>query len=187
MTRPIYVVSGLPRSGTSMIMQILEAGGMPIATDKKRKPDYDNPRGYLEIESIIDKLKATPDFILDFEDKAVKVIAYGLQYLPSGDYRVIYVERNIEEILDSQERMIGAKDEKREETREVFIKLNEKTKTDIEKRADMDVLFVNYNEILSNPKKSLKEIHRFLKDKKLDLEKMMEVIDKRLYRQRRAE
>ena len=126
MSEPVYIVSGLPRSGTSMIMQALEAGGFPVATDGKRQPDESNPKGYLEIDSIINKLKDNPDFIFNFEDKVVKVIAYGIQYLPSGSYRVIYVERDIDEVLDSMEKMIGAKDEGRSGTREAFIRLNDK-------------------------------------------------------------
>lgn len=182
---PIYIVSGLPRSGTSLIMQILEAGGMPIATDKKREPDENNPKGYLEIESIINKLKDNPDFVFNFKRKVLKVIAYGLQFLPHGYYYVIYVERNIEEILDSMEKMMGSKDEEREDTKQAFIKLNNKTKAEITEREDIKVLFVNYNEILSSPKEHLNEIFRFLQDKNLDLEKMMKVVDNRLYRQRR--
>jgi len=185
MKKPVYIVSGLPRSGTSMIMQVLEAGGFAIATDGKREPDESNPKGYLEIDSIINKLKDNPDFIFNFEDNVVKVIAYGFQYLPSGNYKVIYVERDIDEVLDSMEKMMSAKDESRSGTRKAFIKLNDKTKTDINRREDMDVLFVNYNAILSSPKEHLEEIHRFLKNKNQDLEKMVEVVDEKLYRQKR--
>jgi len=83
------------------------------------------------------------------------------------------------------EKMMGAKDEAREDTKKAFIKLNDKTKAEIIKREDIKVLFVNYNKILSSPKEHLNEIFRFLKDKNLDLEKMMKVVDNRLYRQRR--
>lgn len=184
--KPIYIVSGLPRSGTSLLMQALQAGGLPVATDGKRKPDEDNPKGYVEIESVIDKLRDNPEFVFNFEDQVVKVIAYGLQYLPHRNYKVVYVERNIEEVLDSMEKMMGAKDEERESTKEAFIKLDEKTKVSISNREDMDVLFVNYNEILSNPEEQMRKVHGFFKDKDLDLEKMVESVDSALYRQRRA-
>jgi len=183
--KTIYIVSGLPRSGTSMLMQILDAGGMPVASDGRRKPDRSNPKGYLEVESIIDKLKDNPNYVFNFEGRVLKVIAYGLQYLPPGSYKLIYVERNIDEILDSMEEMIRAKDEERDETKKAFIKLDNKTKADIRERKDMQVLFVNYNEILSSPKKHLEEIHGFLGERNLDLEKMIEVVDEKLYRQRR--
>ncbi len=167
-------------------MQILEAGGMPIATDKKREPDESNPKGYLEIESVINKLKDNLDFVFNFKGKVLKVIAYGLQFLPHDNYHIIYVERNIDEVLDSMERMMGAKDENRDDTKKAFIKLNDKTKAEITEREDMKVLFVNYNEILSGPAEHLNEIHRFLQDKNLDLERMTKVVDDRLYRQRRT-
>jgi hypothetical protein len=78
-----------------MLMQILDAGGLPVASDAKRNPDRSNPKGYLEVESIIDKLKDNPDYVFNFEDKVLKVIAYGLQYLPPGNYKLIYVDRQI--------------------------------------------------------------------------------------------
>lgn len=183
--KPIIIVSGLPRSGTSMIMQVLEAGGLPVAADGKRKPDESNPKGYLEVESIIDKIKAEPRRIFDFEGKVLKVIAYGLQFLLPGDYSIIYVERNIEEILDSMEKMMGAKDEEREKTKKAFIKLNEKTKEEITKRKDMRILFIDYNQVLSNPRENLEKIHSFLQDENLDLERMIAAVDKNLWRQRR--
>lgn len=183
--KPIYIVSGLPRSGTSLIMQILKAGGLPVATDEKREPDESNPKGYMEIKSIIDKLRDNPDFVFNFEEKVLKVVAYGLQYLPVGNYKVIYIERNIEEILDSMEKMMGAKDEEREGTKAAFIKLNEKTKAYIKKREDMQILFLNYNEILHSPKKPIEDIHHFFGEKSLDLTEMKGVVDQNLYRQRR--
>ncbi len=156
-----------------------------MASDGKRKPDRSNPKGYLEVERIIDKLKDNPNYVFNFEDRVLKVIAYGLQYLPRGSYKLIYVERNIEEILDSMEEMMRAKDEERDETKKAFIKLDNKTKADIEEREDMQVLFVNYNEILSSPKKHLEKIHGFLKERNLDLDKMIKAVDEKLYRQRR--
>jgi hypothetical protein len=183
--KPIIIVSGLPRSGTSMIMQVLEAGGLAVAADGKREPDESNPKGYFEVESIIDKIKAEPRRIFDFEGKVLKVIAYGLQFLLPGDYSIIYVERNIEEVLDSMEKMMGAKDEEREKTKKAFIKLNEKTKEEITKRKDMRILFIDYNQVLSNPRENLEKIHRFLQDENLDLERMIAAVDKSLWRQRR--
>lgn len=184
--KPIYIVSGLPRSGTSLLMQSLKEGGLPVAADGIRKPDESNPKGYLEVESIIDKLRDNPEFVFNFEDQVLKVVAYGLQYLPSGNYKVVYMERNIEEVLDSMEKMMDSTDEEREGTKLAFEKLNEKTKSDISQRQDMDVLFINYNEILSNPEEHLAKVHRFFEDKNLDLEKMVQAVDNALYRQRRV-
>ena len=184
--KPIYIVSGLPRSGTSLLMQSLKEGGLPVAADGIRKPDESNPKGYLEVESIIDKLRDNPEFVFNFEDQVLKVVAYGLQYLPSGNYKIVYMERNIEEVLDSMEKMMNSTDKEREGTKLAFEKLNEKTKSDISQRQDMDVLFINYNEILSNPEEQLAKVHSFFEDKNLDLEKMVQAVDNTLYRQRRV-
>ncbi len=178
-----YVVSGLPRSGTSMMMQILKAGGMPIATDKFRKPDESNPKGYLEIESIIDRLKENNQLIFDFRGKVVKIISLGLKYLPPGDYIIIYMDRDIDEVLDSMEKMAGVKDEERELTRLSFEKLNLILKESIREREDCQVCNVNYNEILENPAPPLNKVFGFL-DLPLDLDRMMNSVDSRLYRQR---
>ncbi len=187
MKNPVYIVSGLPRSGTSMLMQVLMAGGMSVATDGKRKPDESNPRGYLEVESIIDRLRDNPEFIFNFEGKVVKVVAYGLQYLPPGRYRIIYVDRNIDEVLDSMEKMMNAGDEEREETRRAFLKLNEKSKADLRRRDDVEALFVSYNDILAEPRRHLVEVHQFLKEMNLNFDKMVKAVNWKLYRQKKME
>ena len=121
----------------------------------------------------------------DFGGKFIKITAFGLKFLPPGRYKVIYSERNLEEILDSMEKMAKIVDENREETRESFLKLNEMIKTHISTRDDIDVLFVNYNEILDSPRESIEKIYDFLGRNDLDLEKMISIVDNRLYRQRR--
>jgi len=183
-----YIVSGLERSGTSMMMQIIRAGGAPIASDKSRPPDESNPKGYYELEGgkIINKL-ADGTFPIDqYKGQFIKITAYGIKFLPPGKYKIIYSERNLEEILDSMEKMAKIKDENRNETREVFYKLNEMIKQKILEREDIEVLFLNYNDILSNPTSNIEKIHDFLSESKLDLEQMLGVVDKRLYRQRRT-
>lgn len=102
----ITIVSGLPRSGTSLMMQMLAAGGMPILTDGKRQPDTDNPRGYYEWEKI-KELPRQPECIGQAEGKAVKVISQLLFGLPlSNQYRIIYMQRPLDEVLGSQQDMI---------------------------------------------------------------------------------
>ena len=117
-----YLVSGLERSGTSMLMQILNAGSIPISFDKSRKPDDNNPRGYFELEGgkIINKLM-DGDFPLKlYKGEFIKITAYGLKYLPRGKYKIIYSERNIDEIMDSMEKMAGKKDKNRYEIRDSY-------------------------------------------------------------------
>ena len=74
MSEPITIVSGLPRSGTSMMMSMLQAGGMDLLTDNERKADIDNPRGYFEFERV-KKVKEDPSWLKDTGGRAVKMVA----------------------------------------------------------------------------------------------------------------
>src|ERR1700675_612032 len=102
----ITIVSGLPRSGTSLMMQMLDAGGLPVLSDGERKADTDNPRGYLEWERI-KQLPKQPALIAEAEGKVVKVISQLLLSLPEGhEYRVIFMQRPLPEVLKSQDEML---------------------------------------------------------------------------------
>ena len=182
-----YIVSGLERSGTSMVMQILLAGGAPVVFDNSRRTDQNNPKGYYELEGgkIINKLIDGTFPLDEHKGKFIKITSYGLKYLPAGKYKIIYSERNIEEILDSMEKMADIKDTERDETRESFIKLNSMIKNYIRDREDVGVLLINYNNILSDPSTNIKKIYDFLGLADINLEKMIDAVDKKLYRQKR--
>lgn len=183
-----YIISGLERSGTSMLMQILRAGDIPISHDNTRPADESNPRGYYELAGgkIINRLMEGSFTLTNHKGKFIKVTSFGLKYLPPGKYKIIYSERNIEEILDSMEKMIGEKDPDREATKISFIKLNNMIKEYVENREDIDILFINYNSILSHPKENISKIIKFLGAPEYLLDKMIETVDKKLYRQRRT-
>jgi hypothetical protein len=103
----ITIVSGLPRSGTSMMMKMIEAGGIPPLTDAIRAADEDNPKGYYEFERVKQMDKGDVAWVADAPGKSVKVISALLKHLPPGyDYRVIFVQRNMAEILASQRKML---------------------------------------------------------------------------------
>lgn len=183
-----YIASGIERSGTSLLMQILEAGGLPMAFDtESRPPDDNNPRGYYELEGgkVISRLMNGTFPLADHRGRFIKITAFGLKFLPPGKYRIIYTERNIEEVLDSMEKMAKLQDEKREETKASFIKLNDMIKSLITKRDDIDVLFVNYNQIVADPKGQIRKIADFLGDKDIDQAAMVAAVDAKLYRKRR--
>ncbi len=184
-----YIVSGLERSGTSMLMQILYNGGYPVESDEKRQPDENNPKGYFELEGgkIINKLMEKTFPFDQYKGKIIKITAYGLKYLPQGDYVIIYSERNIEEILDSMEKMAEITDENRADTKEIFIKLNSHIKEQITQRSDCNVLFVNYNEILTNLEDNIREIYDFLQLEHANFKAMISTVDKKLYRNRKDE
>lgn len=182
-----YIVSGLERSGTSMMMQILHAVDIPIASDDLRKSDENNPKGYYELEGgkIINKLMDKTFPMEKYGGRVIKITAFGLSFLPQGSYKIIYMERNLDEVMDSMEKMAKINDETREETKESFKKLNEKIKNDIKYRDDIDVLFVNYNEMLEIPEEDVKRVCNFLNLYDAAVNAMVGVIDTRLYRQRR--
>lgn len=182
-----YIISGLERSGTSMLMQILKSGDIPVAFDNKRPADYNNLKGYYELEGgkIINKLMDKTFPLNQYKGKFIKITAYGLQFLPPGKYKIIYSERNIEEILDSMEKMMEKKDENREKTKKSFIKLNNMIKQMLREREDIDALFVNYNKTLIDPKENIQKIVEFLNLPHENIEKMLDTVDEKLYRQRR--
>lgn len=182
-----YIVSGLERSGTSMMMQILHSAGVPVAFDDSRLPDENNPRGYFELEGgkIIGRFADgtfPPD---EYRGRFLKITAYGLKYLPPGEYSIIYCTRDIEEVLDSMSKMAGVNDDDRHATRKAFVKMDANRKKSLKGRTDTTVLFMNYNDILSSPGPSLQSICDFLDIPGSALSDMLSVVDASLYRQRR--
>jgi len=182
-----YIVSGLERSGTSMIMQILHSGGVPVAFDSTSRPaDENNPKGYFELEGgkVINKLMDGTFPLEMYRGKFIKITSFGMRFLPKGKYKVIYTQRNIEEVLFSMERMTKKKDENRAEIRDSFLKLDILVKDIITKRDDIEELFVNYNQIIKNPKENIEKISHFIKEEEVNLDKMIESVDLSLYRNR---
>jgi len=177
-----YIVSGLERSGTSLLMQLLEAGGAPVAYDDSRKANEHNPKGFYELEGgkIINKLiDKTFDF-KKYEGKFIKITAYGLRFLPDGDYKILFSERALSEILDSMEKMSTQKFE-RHETSLLLKKLLGDALTKIMKKG-WQVQFIDYNMLMLNPDYELRKIKQFFPD--FNIEEAKKVIDKKLYRNR---
>jgi len=182
-----YIVSGQERSGTSMLMQILHAGNIPTAFDDSRPADDNNIKGYYELEGgkIINKLIKNEFPLHEFRGNFIKITAYGLKFLPPGKYKIIYTERDVEETLDSIQKMIGEKEFNREEAKENIIKLSKLIKNEILERNDIQVLFVNYNDILENPRNNIIKILNFLNLPQDYLQKMINTIDLKIYHHRR--
>lgn len=185
----ITVVSGLPRSGTSMMMRMLDAGGVPVLTDEKREADEDNLRGYYEDERV-KQLREDASWIKEADGKAVKVISYLLRYLPEGhSYKVIFMERRIPEVLASQKKMMKRRGEPVDEVPDdVMAGIFERHLTEIDEwlgeQPDIETIQVSYNETLNDPEASAEQVAAFLGGG-LDIEKMIQVVDPKLYRQRR--
>jgi len=188
----ITVVSGLPRSGTSMMMKMLEVGGLPPLTDKIRTPDADNPKGYYEFERVKKLDKGDTAWVPQAQGKAVKVIAALLHHLPPDQrYKVIFMRRSIDEILRSQKQMLIRRGEPTdkvgdEELAALFHKHLRHVTAWLDKQPNVEVLYVSYNDMLSDPTPQVQQVNQFLGGH-LEADKMMGVVDPKLYRQRESE
>jgi len=185
-----YIVSGLERSGTSLIMQLLRAGGLPCAFNTaSRPPDDNNPRGYFELEGgkIISRLRDGVFPLADYRGQFIKITAYGMKFLPPGRFCVIYTERNIEEVLDSMEKMTKIQDGDREGTKAVFVKLNEMIKAQLQARTDVKLALVNYNAIVRDAAAEIRRIVEFVGVPGIDEKAMASAVDEKLHRNRRPQ
>ncbi len=186
---PIIVVSGLPRSGTSMMMKILDAGGLEILTDHIRTADDDNPKGYYEFEIVKQMPAGDFSWLPQGPGKGVKIISFLLQYLPKQyQFKVIFMRRAISEILASQTQMLSRRgedsntdDSTMEDTYQEHLK---RTRVWLANQPNMEVLYVDYNALMEAPDEHIKKVHAFL-GLPLNLENMLAVPDKSLYRQRK--
>ena len=187
----VTIVSGLPRSGTSMMMKMLEAGGLPPLTDNLRTADEDNPKGYYEFERVKQLPKGDAAWLPDAQGKAVKVIAALLPSLPGGyHYRVIFMLRAMPEVLASQRQMLIRRGEDPDKIPEaVMAQLFEKHLRQVDDwikpQANVERLDVNYNEMLKNPQPFIEQVNTFLGNQ-LDKTRMAAVVDPALHRQRSA-
>ncbi|NUO80740.1 sulfotransferase domain-containing protein [candidate division KSB1 bacterium] len=185
----ITIVSGLPRSGTSMMMKMLEAGGMAVVTDNLRTADEDNPKGYYEFERV-KQIESDKDWLPGAQGKAVKMISELLKHLPPNyQYRVVFMRRKIEETLASQKQMLVRRGQptdvvSNEKLAELFRRHLERTFAWLEEQSNFAVLFVEYADVLQNVAAQAGRINEFL-DKTLNVEKMIGVVDQTLYRQRK--
>jgi len=184
------VVSGLPRSGTSMMMGMLEAGGVEILTDLVREADEDNPKGYFEFEPVKQLAKdRNKSWLEDAPGKAVKVISELLKELPSDlSFRLIFMSRNLEEVIASQNKMLVRRGEPPaagddEKLLLLFERHLEKLKQWIDRQSHFEALFLEYKKVLEDPTGQAEQIKVFLQ-RDLDLTKMARVVDRQLYRNR---
>lgn len=187
--KTIYVVSGLPRSGTSMMMQMLKAGGIEIVSDDKRVEDQDNPRGYLEDERV-KRFHLDQSWIADADGKAVKIVAPLIMNLPQQfDYKVIFMHRDMHEVLTSQQTMLGRLKQVESKTypaalADAFSKQLDKSLAWFKTQPQIDVLHVNYADVISDPREQIENIVSFL-ERDLDTQQMINVVSPELYRNKR--
>ncbi|HSJ54786.1 MAG TPA: sulfotransferase [Anaerolineae bacterium] len=186
--RAIVVVSGLPRSGTSMMMKMLEAGGLPVLTDNLRTADEDNPRGYYEFERV-KQIEEDREWLPAARGKVVKMISALLKHLPLDyRYRVVFMQREMGEILASQRQMLVRRGEDTEriddqEMARLFARHLSQIESWLASQPAMDVLYVHYRDVLAEPAAQAARVNAFLGGG-LDERKMAEVVDPELYRQK---
>lgn len=178
----IVIVSGLPRSGTSLMMQMLNAGGLEALTDHTRQADVSNPKGYLEYQPVM-RLHKDNSWLHLAQNSSVKVVAPLLKFLdPKYRYKVIFMKRDLNEVLQSQQKMIG----KDPETFPVklynkYIELLNQVEVWKEKEPGVELIYLNYTDALYNTKEALNNLNRFI-GKDLDTAAMAACVDINLYR-----
>lgn len=184
----ITVVSGLPRSGTSMMMQMLDKGGMDIFTDLERSADENNPKGYYEHQSV-KSLKSNKSFLDAAKNKVVKVIAQLLPYLSMKyRYKIIFMERDLMEVISSQQKMLQRIGKTNTDTLPLgLLQEYENTLTEVKHWAEqhplVDILFVSHREVIQAPLLASVKVNEFLGNQ-YDPELMCSAVDAKLYRER---
>jgi hypothetical protein len=182
----ITIVSGLPRSGTSLMMQMLQCGGMTILTDEIRTADVHNPRGYFELEKV-KKIKVDATWLSGAQGKVFKMVSQLLYDLPGREkYRVIFMDRNLDEVLSSQERMLtqlGRKAAGRQDMKRFFAIHLDRLEAWLQRQAHIQVLHVSYNDLVAQPTREAERVSKFL-GAMPHVDKMVSAVDASLYRNR---
>ena len=185
----IIVVSGLPRSGTSMLMNMLASGGLNAVTDQVRVSDSDNPKGYFEDERVKD-MENDPDksWLRNVRGKTIKVISHLLKQLPEDNYyKVILLRRDLSEIVASQNIMLKRRGEPNPISDEKAIEMYRNHVIDIKvylrRKPYFDLLELHYQEVIAAPLVCAEKVNEFL-GLGLDSQAMAAVVDPDLYRNR---
>jgi hypothetical protein len=188
MSSEITVVSGLPRCGTSLMMQMLDTGGIPAVTDSIRAADTDNPRGYYEYERV-KKIKEDATWLAETRGKAFKMVSQLLYDLPPTEkYSVIFMERDMDEMLVSQEKMLARLNREaapRDDVKRAFTGHLSRLFDWLGKQSYIKILKVNYNDLVDHPEVQIARVNAFLGGR-LDAARMSQSIDPALYRNRKS-
>jgi predicted AlkP superfamily phosphohydrolase/phosphomutase/tetratricopeptide (TPR) repeat protein len=183
----VIIVSGIPRSGTSLMMQILKKAGYSILTDNKRNADINNPKGYFEYEQV-KKLTQDNSWLDQARGKAVKIVSHLLFQLPDNfNYKIIFMNRDMKEIIHSQQKMISEMNGTKPNNAypahlEIAFRKNlDRVNKWEDLKSNVEIQYINYNLLIADPAKELLKISTFL-DKKMDISNLKKVIDVNLYR-----
>ena len=163
----ITVVSGLPRSGTSMMMQMLEKGNFPLLIDDERVSDESNSRGYYEYKPVKKLLQAN-DWLLGVDGKVLKIVSIFLNHLhPGMQYKIIFMQRDLDAILASQAKMLkmlgghsGASNQ--DQLKQVYKQQVDRSINWINTQANMEFITIQYEAALADANQAASEVSRFL-------------------------
>ncbi|WP_299763583.1 alkaline phosphatase family protein [uncultured Dokdonia sp.] len=181
----IVVVSGLPRSGTSLMMQMLAKGGQEILTDKNRKADESNPKGYYEYDPVM-SIHKDNSWLEEAKNKGVKIVAPLLKYLDTKyRYKIIFMVRDLNEVVKSQQVMRG-KDSNTMPLKLYDAYQNLLKGVDLwkEKEPGVEMIYINYKEAIEKPEDVVEKVVEFIGKENLDKSAMVRCVDKKLYRNR---
>jgi hypothetical protein len=185
----VVVVSGLPRSGTSMTMRMLAAGGLELVTDARRAPDHDNPLGYFEDDRVKD-LARDVSWLGEAEGKAIKIVSALLKHLPrTVRYKVIFMRRHLDEVMASQNAMLarrgkGSETQDDVRLRALFAKHLDALAADLAAAPHIEVLYLDYDAVVADPAGQARAVSEFLGGG-LDVEAMAAAVEPAMRRQRR--
>ncbi len=171
-----------------MMMKMLAEGGLQTVTDALRTADEDNPNGYFEFEPVKQLPQGNTKWLDNADHKVVKIISQLLEYLPSQHrYKIIFMERDIKEVLASQQKMLTRRNEENrledEEMEKQFHSHLDAIKYWLARQPNIEVLYLSYNQLVSSPSDACKKLVDFL-EIPLDVGKMCAVPSEKLYRNR---
>lgn len=178
----IVIVSGLPRSGTSLMMQMLANGGINILTDENRKADTSNPKGYYEYDPVM-SIHKDNEWLNLAQNKSVKIVAPLLKFLdPKYRYKVIFMNRDLNEVVKSQQKMIG-KDPETLPTKlfEAYKKHLAQVEVWKDREPSVELIYVDYKEVINNTKAIVEKVVSFV-GVDMNNEEMINSVDMSLYR-----
>lgn len=180
----IIVVSGLPRSGTSLMMQMLEKGGVEVVTDRVRAADADNPRGYYEVEAV-KRIRQDASWLPQVRGKALKMVSQLLYDLPGTErYRIVFMERDLDEVLSSQEKMLerrGRPAGPREEMKRAYTSHLARLQEWLCRQAHLAVLRIRYDRLVEHSSEEAERVNAFLGGN-LSVQQMADAVAPELYR-----
>lgn len=188
MDEDILVVSGLPRSGTSMMMRMLEAGGVEVVVDHIRTADIDNPRGYYELEKV-KQIKQDTSWLSQTRGKAFKMVSLLLFHLPPEyRYKILFMRRAMPEMLASQRKMLERMGKQGGSGNDdamgnLFTRHLQEIEGWLHRQSNMSVLYMPYNDVVQQPRPQVEKIAHWL-GRPLDLDRMAGIVDPALYRQK---